>query len=127
MTTISALADITATSWALALTVAIWAHWARTIICLMRGGDAQAGLWRYAAAAHQELWLFALPGLLLSLSDHLRSGGWELVVDVLMLFSWWWYRNWPDENRWKRRGRKLKDAVAERAGRLVVIPATASP
>jgi hypothetical protein len=48
---------------------------------------------------------------------------WLVFFDALSLYTWWIYRDWPDENRWKRRGKKLKDAIAIRAGRLVVVPA----
>ena len=51
---------------------------------------------------------------------------WVILFDALNLFNWWYFRNWPDENRWKRRAKKAKEAVAVRAGRLVVVPAVAS-
>jgi hypothetical protein len=38
--------------------------------------------------------------------------------------AWWITRNWPsDDDRWKRRRKKLTEAVKQKAGRLVVVPA----
>jgi hypothetical protein len=74
---------------------------------------------------HQELWIVGGPGLLASAVDSFHGRWpWMVAFNAWGLVSWWSLRNWPDENRWKRRGRKLKDAVAVRAGRLVVEPAS---
>ena len=80
-------------------------------------------MWRASARIHQEFWIVAPPGLLFDAVNTWRGDRpYMIVLNALTLFFWWQYRNWPDENRWKRRGRKLKDAIAVRAGRLVVVP-----
>lgn len=72
---------------------------------------------------HQELWIIAGPGIVLSAVTWWDDGlEWGLIFPAFNLLTWWKYRDWPDENRWKRRGRKAKEAIAERAGRLVVVP-----
>jgi len=88
-------------------------------------GPKAEALWRSLARAHQELWLFAPPGLLLSaVQDWHSPAPWLMVFDAINLWNWWHYRNWPDDNHWKRRAKKAKEAVAVRAGRLVVVPST---
>lgn len=82
-------------------------------------------LWRALARVHQELWLFALPGLLLAaIRDWHSPNPWFIVFDALNLWNWWHYRNWPDDNQWKRRAKKAKETVAVMAGRLVIVPST---
>lgn len=87
--------------------------------------ERTAAVTRRFGRFHQELWLFAPPGLLIGTVEHFHTPGlqWLVVIDAIWLFNWWHYRNWPDENRWKRRAKKAKDAVTVRAGRLVVVPA----
>jgi hypothetical protein len=45
--------------------------------------------------------------------------GWKLFNAVL----WTWIYNQNKDDRWKKRRRKLKKKVVEKAGRLVVVPA----
>jgi len=77
-------------------------------------------VWRAAARAHQELWIAVPPGIVFWAVDALRDPQVSLLWPGLALLSWVLYGDWPDDNVWKRRGRKLKDAVTVRAGRLVV-------
>lgn len=79
-----------------------------------------------AGAVHQELWLLAPAGLVLTSVEQWHGGhGWYLIFTAINLWLWWHYRNAPDdENRWKRRGKKTASKVAEAAGKLVVVPAT---
>jgi hypothetical protein len=80
-------------------------------------------LWRSLARAHQGLWLFALPGLLIAPVQNWHSSvPWLIVFDAINLWNWWHYRNWPDDNHWKRRAKKAKEAIQVRSGRLVVVP-----
>lgn len=93
------------------------------IIVMLGGGQRADRLWRALARVHQELWIVAPPGLILGAIHTWHSGTpWLIISYAFALWQWWHYRDWPDENRWKRRGRKLKDAVTVRAGRLVVVP-----
>jgi len=96
-------------------------------LSLQRQSDRAEKIWRALARAHQELWLFAPPGLLLSVIEiwHSRAP-WLIVFNAMGVFSWWQSRNWPEDNHWKRRGKKAREAVARRAGRLVVVPVGAS-
>lgn len=78
------------------------------------------------ARCHQEMWLAAAPGIFVVspvYSFHADGHQWLLVFDALNAWVWWNARNWPDDNLWKRRGRRLAEKVAESAGRLVVVPA----
>jgi len=69
-------------------------------------------------------WLFAPPGILIGTIDHWHSpSSWRIFFDALSLFNWWTWRNWPEDNHWKRRGKRAKEAVARRGSRLVVVPA----
>jgi hypothetical protein len=92
---------------------------------MVRDSSRVERLWRAAAMIHQELWLFVAPGILLSAVQHWHSSNWYLVFfDMVSLRNWWHFRNWPEDNNWKRRAKKAKEAVERRAGRLVVVPAT---
>jgi hypothetical protein len=109
---VSALAQITYTVWIMSLSCA-----------LLGSTVAPERIWRALAAVHQELWLFAPPGMLVGAIEAWNGSAKYLAAfSVLGAWNWWYFRNWPDENRWQRRSRKAKEAVAERAGRLVVVP-----
>lgn len=121
--TISGLTQSVYTAWILSLACAMYGQ----LLCMFRSTKKGERVWRACAAAHQELWLFAPPGALLGAVDAWNGPArWVLAFYALGLWMWWKYRDWPDENRWKRRSRKAKEAVAERAGRLVVVPAGGS-
>ena len=52
---------------------------------------------------------------------------WNYLFFAIALGCWWLYRHdKDDDDRWKRRGQKLADKVAEVGGRLQVVPAGAS-
>ena len=67
------------------------------------------------------------PGILFgTLRDWHSPSPWRIVFDALALWNWWHFRNWPDENRWTRRGRRARSAVARIGARLVVVPVGSS-
>lgn len=76
-----------------------------------------------AVRAHQELWLPAAPGFLVEavLIWH-SSAPWMIICAVVNVLAWWGAKDWPDENKWTKRGRKLKNkiGVLVRGSRLVV-------
>lgn len=92
-------------------------------LCALRPGDHLERFWRACGRVHQEVWLFVPPGLL-ALSAEAWSGHHWLIALLLAPapIVWWRSRNWPEDNHWKRRAKKAKEAVAVRAGRLVVVP-----
>lgn len=94
----------------------------------VRSSDRAERLWRAFARVHQEAWLFAPPGFLILTVQtwHEPGQSWFILFYAYALFSWWHSRNWPEDNHWKRRAKKAKEAVAVRAGRLVVVPAGGS-
>jgi hypothetical protein len=93
----------------------------------VREVDWVDALWHACARIHQELWLFVPPGILINTVHHWHSlSPWQIFFDALALYNWWTFRNWPEENHWKKRGKKAKEAVARRGSRLVVVPAGAS-
>ncbi len=113
------LAQAIATVWSLAFSIGIFGQ----ILATMFNMPRAERVWRAAARIHQELWLFAPPGLLVVVIQTWNSDmPFMIVFQALTVYGWWVYRDWPDENRWKRRGRKLKDAIAVRAGKLVIVP-----
>lgn len=123
MTWIRTIFEIETTTWSLTVTSALIVY----LAWLIRKTDRLEHIWRSQARIHQELWLVAPVGALSTAVQHWHSHTpWMVVFDVLTLFNWWNLRNWPDENRWKKRGKKAKEAVAVRAGRLVVVPVGAS-
>lgn len=118
----SALATTAFITWSLALAVGLYVQ----LLSMLAKGNLLEKIWRAAGRAHQELWLFASPGILIGTSSHLHHKPWMLIFDALSMFNWWYFRNWPEDNHWKRRGKKARDAVKVRAGRLVVVPVGAS-
>lgn len=79
---------------------------------------------RVLVRAHKELWIVFPPGALASLVEIWHSSHPYLVAfNAWGVITWWSLRNWPDDdNEWKRRAKKAKETVAERAGRLVIVP-----
>ena len=121
MSVIGALAIGVTLQWQFTICVGVFAQF----FCLLKPGSKRAEtIWRACGWMHQELWIAVPPGMLLATIQNWHGHTpWLVVFNAWSLYQWWTLRNWPDdENRWKRRGRKLKDAVAERAGRLVVVP-----
>lgn len=120
MIVIKALASVVYMMWSLSLAFALLGWF----ISLIRPGSKLLDTaWRAFARIHQELWIVVPPCIALAAVDHWHDRNYfGLFTDALTLWNWVRLKDWPDENRWKRRGRKLKDAVAERAGRLVVVP-----
>lgn len=45
------------------------------------------------------------------------------LADAIYGLWWWRSRNWPDD-KWTRRGRRLKEKIAAVRGKLVAVPAT---
>lgn len=119
MSVLNVVAQIVSVAWTLALGAAIFGQ----ALAMLSGSAKADKVWRGAAAVHQELWIAAPPGLIFVAVDTWHGPmPWLLFFNALNLWNWWHYRDWPDENRWKRRGRKAKEAVSVRAGRLVVVP-----
>src|SRR5262245_523848 len=97
------------------------------MISVIRPGDRVERVWRSFARIHQEVWIVAPVGLLsMAVTDWRERDYFSLFFDAVNLWNWWNLRNWPEDNHWKRRAKKAKEAVAVRAGRLVVVPAGAS-
>jgi hypothetical protein len=120
---IASIVALTAfTVWCMGFGVAQWADLLHAIF----GRDKLLLVRAAAGRIHQEMWLFAPPGLLILLSRAVHEHHyWAIFVYLVNVWCWWRYRDWPDdENRWLRRGRKLKEKVAARGGKLVVVPTT---
>lgn len=123
MTAIAFLAQLMTINWQLISTTAIIGQ----LWSLIRPSKTTEQVWRGLARVHQELWLFAPPGLLLSTVRAWHSDRpWLIALYAWALLTWWGMRNWPEDNHWKRRAKKAKDAVARRGARLVVVPAGAA-
>lgn len=89
-----------------------------------------AAFTRFCVFMHQQLWIGMPVALLLDvvLAPPAHNMLAPLVRAVLFAYigwRWWRSRDWPDENPWKRRGRRLKEKVAARGAKLVVVPETA--
>lgn len=73
-----------------------------------------------------ELRPFYLLAVLVSIADLALNGemlGWNTVFCALNLACWWIYKDADDDDRWKRRRRKVAEKVARLGGRLTVVPA----
>lgn len=49
--------------------------------------------------------------------------GWDAFACAINIWNWYLFRNLDDDDRWKRRGEKLRSKVEVLQGRLVVVPA----
>lgn len=88
-------------------------------------GTVMASVYRAAVRLHQELWIAAPVGVVGKLFEAEQAGAGDVGMAVLGVGAWWYLRNWPDDNVWKRRGRRLRERVVEHAGRLAVVPEVA--
>jgi hypothetical protein len=87
-------------------------------------GVREGRLYLALVRMHRELWLFAPPGLLMNVYGDWAGRDWVGMFFALCSWvSWWILRNWPDDNIWKRRGKRALGRVRAVAGRLVVSPA----
>lgn len=87
--------------------------------------------WRRPAAAR---WLWAelrplyLPSVLLLIGNDAMHGeivGWNALWAALCLVNWWFLKDVDEDDRWKRRRRKVAEKVARMGSRLVVVPVKA--
>lgn len=118
-----------AVAWmSLQFVIVLW--WLPLNVAFLGANRLPERVFRFCVWLHQEMWIAVpLPLLVFAVvmpgvqgwGDHL---GGSLLVLILGV-DWWYLRNWPDENKWTRRGRRLKEKVAARGGKLVVEPATA--
>lgn len=69
-----------------------------------------------AERIHRELWLFAGPGILITIIQTWNKGG-PLIgfipFEMLSVLWWWLLRNWPndDDDTWTKRGRRLRGKI----------------
>lgn len=97
----------------------IWLY-AATVAHITRPFGNLATVFRVTAQIHVWLWPIAGPGLLLdmtqaSMQHHTFAAG----LDLFILWTWWTVRNWPDDH-FRRRRKKIADAVKVLGRRLVV-------
>ena len=106
------------------LATAIYLAWALWLTAAGIGRSMNAKHWNVVARMHQELWPVAFPGIVWSAVDNFNDEPWMLIFNALSFIGWWAYRDWPDENPWKKRGRKAKETIVARGGKLVIVPAS---
>lgn len=96
----------------------VWSYW----VMIMHGGTGHVQrLADFLITVHQELWPFALPGIILPLLTTPTRSAWLPLIGALETLAWWKSRNWPsDDDRWNRRRRKAANIVRQLGGRLVV-------
>lgn len=74
----------------------------------------------------QTLWPLGLPAIISQLLDNQADGDYVgMLLNGFSLWGWWLLRNWPDDNHWKRRAKKLGSKVKSLGHRLVIAPAGA--
>lgn len=77
-----------------------------------------------------ELRPFVLPSIVLHIVSHIFQGlylesfGWmRAILDLMMFLVWHFYKDVGDDDRWKKRMKKVAGKVkALASGRLVVVP-----
>ena len=71
-----------------------------------------------------------LPAVAILVTHDVMTGnmlGWRAFVDACHIINWFYFRNVDEDDRWKRRRRKLAEKIEQRGGRLVAVPATGGP
>lgn len=87
------------------------------------------GIQRFTKIA-AELRPFVVPSIVFHIVAHILEGrymeqwGWFLaIMDALMFLIWHFYKDVGDDDRWKKRRRKVAEKVKSLSnGRLVVVP-----
>lgn len=114
---------------ALATLVFVTYAWSSLFVSMMRD---------FAPNKNRDVWItirlelkpFALPAIAVLWLDGVigHGGGWlNNLWTVLNLISWWyWRKDRDDDDRWKKRGKKLAEQVSVIGGRLQVVPARSS-
>jgi hypothetical protein len=79
-----------------------------------------------ARAVFHELKPFYLPAVVVAyITGCLYAGdvidGRRIGVFAIQLFSWWGYKGEDDDDRWKRRAKKVADRVKVTGGKLAVV------
>lgn len=98
-----------------------------TLITIFKVSDRAFKMINALVRIHQELWLFAAPGIVYLLAKHwMERDYFDTFFSAVNVFNWWHFRNWPDDdNRWNKRRKKLQSKVKEMSGRLIVVPGEA--
>lgn len=90
------------------------------------GVDRDAPARRCCRAIWAELKPFYLTATAVIIARHVMTGemvGWNALWDACRIYNWFQFKDIDDDDRWKRRKAKLVEKVAQRGGRLVVVPA----
>lgn len=69
---------------------------------------------------------FYLPAVLVEIGDWSLRGtllGWNTLAAAVALAAWWWFKDADEDDRWRRRLRKVAEKIARAGARLVVVPA----
>lgn len=89
-------------------------------------GRQDAGWYAVAGAVWAELKPFYLPALVIRQAHYFGDSTFPLPLQVVFLgievYLWFAFRHLGDDDRWKRRRRKLAEKVSRVGSRLVVAP-----
>lgn len=103
--------------------------WIVNGVILMMGNGHQRPEW---VAVNRWIWaelrLFYLPAVAIVIGSLVLRGevlGWNTLVIFCDLMNWFMLKNLDDDDRWKRRRKKLSEKVARVGGRLVAVPVKA--
>lgn len=106
----------------------IW--WYAVLFAWVTQSRPALSLHRFMVWVHQKLWILVPVGLLsiawqIPDQPDLLTRVFATLSISIVAYTWWAFRNWPDENKWTKRGKRLAAKVAALRGKLVVVPATA--
>jgi hypothetical protein len=109
---------------AIRITATVWA-WSGFFIWIFRMWGRYPRLLQISRTIWAELRPFYLPMVCCLIAKHVMEG---VMLDyslshAFQLLNWFAFKDIDNDDRWKRRKKKLTEKVKERAGRLVVVPA----
>lgn len=70
---------------------------------------------------------FYLPAMVVCMAEETAQGeltGWRVLVEILAVMAWWAFKG-EDDDRWKRRRKRVQAKIAQVGAKLVVVPAPA--
>ncbi|HCT81109.1 MAG TPA: hypothetical protein DGT23_31980 [Micromonosporaceae bacterium] len=88
-----------------------------------RLGDRSRAAYRWLYLEIKPFFIYLVVFKLVAAGLLRHFDGWDVFAFAINIWNWYQFRNLDDDDRWKRRGEKLKSKVEVLRGKLVVIPA----
>lgn len=113
--------------WMLLLAVCVHTVWVYTgIIILVSVHIVKIRIPSAIRWLFHELKPFYLPAVGVEIIDSALHGevhGWNIIWLTIAIATWWFYKDLDEDDRWKKRRKKLSEKISRVGSKLVVVPA----